>query len=99
MGKIQTVLMGSMLLVAVQNPDTELQQLIPTAAWERTGINKLNAGERMALTEEIRRLVRSSTPTNDQGVAVIAPSVSTSMKAREIRTRARVSEIPLRRAD
>jgi hypothetical protein len=99
MAKTLIALMASMFLAGVQTPETELQQLIPIAAWERAGITKLNGSERQALMEEIHRLARVSSASNDQGVAVIAPSVSTSMKAREIRTRARVSEVPLRRAE
>jgi hypothetical protein len=74
-----------------------LTQLIPADAWARTGITKLSAEQQDALAAEITRLLTALVPS-PRNIVVVAPSVSTSMKAREIRMAAGLHEVALRYA-
>jgi len=81
-----------------QGADPTLRDLIPETTWESTGINKLAQSEREALVRAILQAHTNLLAHRSNGVYVIAPSVSTSMKAREIRMRAGVPEVSLRSA-
>ncbi len=81
--------------VAHDPPAEPLDDLIPRSDWEALGLVKLSDDERGRLAERIASLIRSDIP---QGVVVIAPSLSTSTKARQIRQSAGLSEVPLRHA-
>lgn len=81
-----------------QEKDVKLSDLIPADSWARTGILKLNNAERVQLRDEILAFLGRYIRSLSDGVAVIAPSVSTSLKAREIRTQAGLREIPFRHA-
>ncbi len=76
-----------------------LQDIIPKNRWTVTGIAKLSPEEQQQLAKEIISSMSSIYPANDKGMAVIAPSVSTSIKAREILAGSHKAESPLRRAN
>jgi len=95
--------MGAVLLtlmaVGVQAQDPTLADLIPEAKWKTTGIEKLTSPERDVLRDEILVFLKRYRASLTDGVAVIAPSVSTSMKAREIRARLGKREVSFRFAE
>ena len=78
--------------------DLPLENLIPKEKWEVLGILKLNQQEQNRLASEIMKLMAVK-DTNSGGVAVIAPSVSTSMMARQVLAKLHTSEVRLRHAD
>ncbi len=84
-------------VLALDAADVPLESLIPKGKWDATGIVKLSEVERERLASEIITLV-AAVRSDSGGVAVIAPSVSTSMMARQVLARLRVSEVHLRRA-
>jgi hypothetical protein len=94
------VVLATALLIAGprQGTDLTLRELIPETAWESTGINKLAQSEREALVRAILQAHTNLLLHRSNGVYVIAPSVSTSMKAKEIRMRTGVPEVSLRSA-
>src|SRR5262249_42969944 len=81
----QFLSIGLLLLSLSQTAENKLGEFIPSGKWETTGISKLTDSEGAALGNEIRTLLLQCHNSLTDGVAVIAPSVSTSMKAREIR--------------
>jgi hypothetical protein len=89
----------AVLAVAGQPQDSNLADLIPRAKWKAAGIEKLTDPERAILRDEIVALLQRYRASLTEGVAVIAPSVSTSMKAREIRARLGKKEVPFRYAE
>jgi hypothetical protein len=100
---VTRILLGAtaliLIMAAAQAQDDKLADLIPTDKWEKTGISKLTDSERGVLREEIAALLQAYRASLTDGLAVIAPSVSTSMKAREIRAQLRKKEVPLRYAE
>ncbi len=90
-----------MMLLALggQPQDPPLAELIPTVKWEVAGIEKLTDLERGVLRDEIVALLQRYRASLTEGVAVIAPSVSTSMKAREICAQLRKKEVAFRYAE
>src|SRR5271165_5367964 len=90
---ILTVIFG----VVSTADDLPLEELIPKEKWEETGIVKLNQQEQRRLASEIARVI----PGKPSGgsIAVIAPSVSTSLMARHVLAKLHASEVGLRRAD
>lgn len=86
-------------VLAAQPQDLGLADLIPAEKWEKTGLSKLADSERIALRDEIVALLQRCRAPLTDGVGVIAPSVSTSIKAREIRAQLRKREVPLRYAE
>src|SRR5262249_5483062 len=97
----QLLSIASLLLLWLsQTAENKLADFIPPAKWETTGISKLTDSERAALGNEIRSLLLQYRSSLTDGVAVIAPSVSTSMKAREIRAAVlKKREVSLRYAE
>jgi hypothetical protein len=87
------------IALAAQAQVLPLDELVPNGKWERTGISRLSDSERGALRDEILSILRRYRESLTKGVAVIAPSVSTSMKAREIRVQLKKSEVPFRYAE
>ena len=85
--------------IAAQAQDLKLGDLVPTEKWEKSGISKLTESERLVLRDEIMALLQRYRVSLTEGVAVIAPSVSTSIKAREIRAQLKKSEVPFRYAE
>lgn len=83
--------------VAATATDLRLEELIPKEKWEETGIAKLNEQEQKRLASEIAKLV--PVKPGSGGVATIAPSVSTSMMAREVLAKLHASEVGFRYAD
>lgn len=79
--------------------EIKLSDLLPAGTWVKTGVSKLSDGEREQLRNEIVALLGRYRASLTDGVAVIAPSVSTSMKARELRTQAKLKEVSLRHAE
>lgn len=77
--------------------DLPLENLIPKEKWAETGIVKLNQQEQKRLASEIVRVVPGK--PSGGGIAVIAPSVSTSLMARQVLAKLHASEVGLRRAD
>jgi hypothetical protein len=91
---------ASMILaLAAHARDMKLGDLIPSESWEKAGITKLTESERVVLRDEIVALLQRYRMSLADGVAVIAPSISTSIKAREIRTQLKKSEVPFRYAE
>lgn len=84
---------------AGQPQDPTLADLIPKAKWNAAGIHKLTDQERTVLRDELISLLQRYRASLTDGVAVIAPSVSTSMKAREIRAQLRKKEVAFRYAE
>lgn len=97
--QVFATIMVIMLFCAPQRQDIKLSDFIPTKVWKRTGIVKLTDSEKRALKDEIVKFIVRYHRSLTDGVAVIAPSVSTSMKAREIRTNMRLKEVPFRYAE
>jgi len=81
-----------------QATDPTLRELIPETAWESTGISKLAESEREALVRAILSAHVNLLAHRSNGVYVIAPSVSISMKAREMLLRTGIPEVSLRAA-
>ncbi len=79
--------------------DLRLEDLIPKEKWAETGIVKLSPQEHAHLASEIQSVVRTASKTTSGGVAVIAPSVSTSTMARQLLAKLHSSEVGLRSAD
>jgi hypothetical protein len=77
--------------------DLPLEKLISREKWEEIGLAKLNEQERQRLAWEIVKLLPSK--TNSGGVAVIAPSVSTTVMARQVLARLHTPEVSFRQAD
>ena len=102
MKKLQTVItMLTFLFITInilQAQESTLEQLIPRDKWSYTGINKLRIEEQQALAEEITALISNALKMQRNGVYIIAPSVSTSIKAREIRMQLGIPEVSLRYA-
>ncbi|MCS6860537.1 MAG: hypothetical protein NZT92_09490 [Abditibacteriales bacterium] len=90
------MLIALLMISALNAQEFGLDQLIPRHMWARTGIYKLSYQEQQTLAREIIALLQRQ--AQSKGIAVIAPSFSTSLKAREIRARLMVSEVPLRQA-
>jgi len=76
-----------------------LDDLIPREKWKTCGIEKLTDPERAELRIEIIELLQRYHASLRDGLAVIAPSLSTSMKAREILAQLGKTEVPLRDAE
>lgn len=91
------LLLTAFLGVVSTAADLRLEELIPKEKWEETGIARLNQQEQKRLASEIAKLV--PVKAGSSSVAVIAPSVSTSMIAREVLTKLRASEVGFRYAD
>lgn len=96
-----TLATAALLLTATatQAQELKLDDLVPTDRWETDGISKLTESERGALRDDIVALLQGSLAALSDGVAVIAPSISTSIKAREIRAQLKKSEVPFRYAE
>jgi hypothetical protein len=77
--------------------DLRLEELIPKEKWEETGIAKLNQQEQKRLVSEIAKL--APVKPSSGGVAVIAPSISTGVMAREVLAKLRASEVGFCHAD
>src|SRR5262245_54063277 len=93
-------MLGILLAVgSAQSGNTTLSDLIPTGKWEAAGLSRLTDSERGVLRNELLALLKRYHSSLTDGVALIAPSVSTSIKAREIRVQLRKPEVPLRYAE
>lgn len=98
MRHVQRLLVFAFIGVLISGAaDLPLERLIPKEKWEETGIVKLNQQEQKRLAAEITKLLPAK--ASDGGVAVIAPSVSTSMMARQVLAKMHVVEVGFRHAD
>lgn len=88
-----------LVMLAPQPEVPKLPDLIPVQSWRKTGISKLNEAERNALRDELLSLLARYHASLTDGVAVIAPSISTSLKAREVRAQLNKKEVALRHAE
>jgi hypothetical protein len=86
---------------------SDLLKLIPKQKHKMCGLSKLTKTELNNLSQEVWILIQNAYQlglketgkVERSGVAVIAPSVSTSMKAREIRMRLGWTEVQPKQAD
>jgi hypothetical protein len=98
LAKLGLLVATATFLLATPSEKARLDDLIPKTTWDKTGILKLSEPEQAALRDEIEALLRRYHESLSDGAYVIAPSVSTSMKARAIRAQLRIKEVPLRYA-
>lgn len=100
MNRIKKILIMNVVFGIVSTAaDLPLEQLIPREKWVETGIAKLSQMEQARLASEIVNVVRTVNKQTSGGLAVIAPSVSTSMMARQLLTKLHSSEVGLRSAE
>lgn len=99
LNKFVGIFVVGLVSLSLQQRESKLSDLIPTDAWKKTGLSKLSDSEQTALRDEILALLKRYHRSLTEGVAVIAPSISTSAKAREILAETKIKQIPFRYAE